>query len=281
MADRRTAKSEQALAMPKYLGVLRHRELPGQRRRGTDELHPRRGRLPSQEGLRLQHRDHRRYLGQRTARRAPPASLRRGVGQRAQRVDAVTAGRGQQCPLLFSGSRTLQRDPTPADSTLRFTILERLVRQDHPAHSGSHVPVRRTPEPRTEVCDDLRRRPIRVEHRPHGLVRHPQKPHPHSVPVAIPCANGVFQFRDDAPFPLVPPRPALAAHDRQRDFRMLGDRRIVPEHGFRHVVDPDHVVEQRLVEPVEQAPVEDQILLAVVERAPRTVRPASSRRRPG
>ena len=86
MAARRTQKSEQAPAMPKYLGVFVTQNYPGQRRRGEDELHPRRSGVPPSQGVRLQHRDHRRHLGQRTTRRPAPAS----ATNRNQHTDLTT-----------------------------------------------------------------------------------------------------------------------------------------------------------------------------------------------
>ena len=72
MAARRTQKSEQAPAMPKYLGVFVTENYQGNDGEEKTELHPRWSGVPPSQGVRLQHRDHRRYLGQRTACRASP-----------------------------------------------------------------------------------------------------------------------------------------------------------------------------------------------------------------
>ena len=62
-----------------------------------------------------------------------PASSRGELGQRAQRVDAMTAGRGQQCPLPLSG-------PVPF-SPIRPILKTTPVWGRHSPAGGSFAPV--------------------------------------------------------------------------------------------------------------------------------------------
>ena len=75
MAARRTQKSDQAPAMPKYLQVFVTENYQGNDGEEKTSYRALAAAVPS-EGIRLQHRDHRRYLGRRAARRASPASAR-------------------------------------------------------------------------------------------------------------------------------------------------------------------------------------------------------------
>ena len=141
MAARRTTKSNQAPAAPKYLGVFVTEDYQGNDGEEKTSYTRVGAAVPPQDGMRLQHRDHRWYLGQRQACRASPASARGELGQPSPARRCHDGGKGAAMPPFFYVVPPRERhDTTGPQGPLTRRGGARRVRSDGPRErSNGHT----------------------------------------------------------------------------------------------------------------------------------------------